>query len=110
MATTVHEASVIELMDGTKLETRPLKISLLKPFMRAFNGIQDVQNDNEKSMDVLLDCVQIALQQYKPELAEDRKALEDLIDLPTIYKVIEVASGINLTDPTALLTAVQATK
>lgn len=110
MATTVHEASTIELMDGTKFETRPLKISLLKPFMRAFNNIQEVQNDNEKSMDVLLDCVQIALQQYKPELADDRKALEELIDLPTIYKVIEVASGINLTDPTALLTAVQATK
>lgn len=110
MAVTVHEASTIELMDGTKFETRPLKISLLKPFMRAFNEIQDVQSDNEKSMDVLLDCVQIALQQYKPELADDRKALEELIDLPTIYKVIEVASGINLTDPTALLTAVQATK
>lgn len=106
MTTTVHEASIITLMDGTKLETRPLKISLLKPFMKKFNDIQDAQDDNEKSMDILLDCVQIALEQYNSELSKDRKALEEVIDLPTVYKIIEVASGINLADPTSILAAV----
>jgi hypothetical protein len=47
-------------------------------------------------MDVLLDCVQIALKQYKPELADDREDLENNIDLPTVYKIIDVASGVNL--------------
>ena len=34
-----------------------------------------------------------------------REALEDNIDLPTVYAVIDAASGIQLTDPTALLTS-----
>jgi hypothetical protein len=33
------------------------------------------------------------MQQYKPELAEDVKALEDLLDLPTVYRIVEEASG-----------------
>jgi hypothetical protein len=38
------------------------------------------------------------MQQYKPELAEDLTALEENLDLPTVYKIVEEASGIKLTD------------
>jgi len=86
------------LMDGTKVVARPLKISLLRPFMKKFAEVEAVAQDNEKSMDILVDCVQIALQQYKPDLAEDKKALEEILDLPTVYKIVEVASGVNLRD------------
>jgi len=33
------------------------------------------------------------MQQFKPELAGDVKVLEDLLDLPTVYKIVEEASG-----------------
>ena len=82
-------------MDGTKISVRPLKISLLKPFMKKFEGIAEVADDNEKSMALLMDCVQIAMQQYNPELA-DVKVLEEVLDLPTVYKIVEEASGITL--------------
>jgi hypothetical protein len=36
------------------------------------------------------------MKQYKPELAEDLKALEDNVDLPTVYKIVEEASGVKL--------------
>jgi len=36
------------------------------------------------------------MEQYKPELAKDLKALEDILDLPTVYKIVEAASGIEL--------------
>ena len=49
-------------------------------------------------MDVIIDCVQIAMRQYAPELADDREALEDEVDLPTAYRIIEVGSGIKLDD------------
>ncbi len=84
-------------MDGTEVTVRPLKISLLRQFTKKFEGIGDVQEDNDKSMDLLLECVAIAMQQYKPELA-DVKKLEEIIDLPTVYKVIEAASGVPITD------------
>lgn len=102
MATTVHEEKEIVLIDGTKVNIRPLKISLLRQFMKKFEGLADVQDDNDKSMTLLIECVQIAMKQYKPELAEDITKLEDLLDLPTVYQVVEAASGVNLSD-TALL-------
>lgn len=98
MATTVHEEKTITLIDGTKIKVRPLKISLLRSFMKKFEGIAAVADDNEKSMNLLMECVAIAMQQYKPELAEDVSALEENLDLPTVYKIVEEASGIKLTD------------
>jgi len=96
MATTKHEGETAILMDGTVIELRPLKLSLLKPFLKKFEGIAKVADDNDKSMGLLLECVAIALQQYKPELADDIPALEDNIDLPTVYKIVEAASGVKL--------------
>jgi hypothetical protein len=103
MATTVHEADQVTLIDGTKITVRPLKISLLRPFMKKFEGVAKVAEDNEKSMTLLVECVQIAMQQYKPELAGDIQKLEDLLDLPTVYKIVEAASGINLSSVTDIL-------
>lgn len=93
MAVTVNEDKVVTLLDGQKIEIRPLKISLLRPFLAKFQAIQDVAEDNDKSMNLLLECVQIAMKQFKPELAEDISVLEDLLDLPTVYKIVEEASG-----------------
>lgn len=104
MAVTVNESKILKLMDGTEISVRPLKISLLRSFMKKFAEIAEVANDNDKSMDVLMECVQIAMKQYKPELAEDLEKLEESLDLPTVYKIVEEASGINLGD-TALMGA-----
>jgi hypothetical protein len=106
MATTVHEEKEITLIDGTKINIRPLKISLLRQFMKKFEGLSEVQNDNDKSMTLLIECVQIAMKQYKPELSDDLGKLEDLLDLPTVYQVVEAASGVNLSE-TALLALAQ---
>ena len=54
MATTVHEGEELILMDGTKIKVRPLKISLLRPFMKKFEQVAGVAEDNEKSMTLLL--------------------------------------------------------
>jgi hypothetical protein len=98
MATTKFEENSVELIDGTKIVLRPLKISLLRPFMKKFEGVAAVAEDNEKSMTLLIECVQIAMEQYKPELAEDVSKLEELLDLPTVYKIVEAAAGVKLTD------------
>ena len=96
MATKVYEGNKLTLIDGTEIEVRPLKISLLRPFMKKFEGVAAVADNNEKSMTLLVECVQIAMEQYKPELAKDLGALEELLDLPTVYKIVEAASGIEL--------------
>ncbi len=102
MATTVNEEKILKLIDGTELKVRPLKISLLRDFMKKFSDIAKAADDNDKAIDVLMQCVQIAMRQYKPELAEDISKLEDSLDLPTVYKIVEEASGINLGDSSIL--------
>jgi hypothetical protein len=101
MATTVNEAKTITLLDGTKISIRPLKISLLRPFMDKFEKISEVADNNAKSMDLLLECVAIAMKQYKPELAEKPEELEDLLDLPTVYEIVEEASGLKIAQAAA---------
>jgi len=98
-----NDKDVVTLIDGTTIEVRPLKISLLRPFMAKFEKIAEVANDNDKSMTLLLDCVAIAMEQYKPELAKDSEKLEDLLDLPTVYKIVEAASGVKLNDAADVL-------
>ena len=107
MATTTYESQELSLMDGTKITVRPLKISLLRPFMTKFEKVAAVADDNEKSMTLLIECVEIAMKQYSPELA-DVKKLEEVLDLPTVYKIIEAASGVKLQDANALLNTVLA--
>ena len=98
MTTTVYEEQKVKLLDDTEITVRPLKISLLREFNNKFAEITEVAEDNDKSMDVLMACVQIAMKQYSPELAADVKALEDKLDLPMVYRIVEEASGIKLGD------------
>ena len=107
MATTTYESQELVLMDVTKIAVRHLKISLLRPFMSKFEKVAEVAEDNEKSMTLLIECVEIAMKQYSPELA-DVKKLEEVLDLPTVYKIIEAASGVKLQDANALLNTVLA--
>lgn len=80
-------------MDGTEIKMRPLKISLFRKFMKKFAELQAVATDNDAATEVLMDCVVIAMEQYSPPWA-DKALLEENIDLPTVYKVLEAASGI----------------
>jgi len=110
MATSVYEVVEVELLDGSTISMKPLKISLLRDFMKEFQKISDpkIAEDNIKSMDLLLSCATIAMKQYSPELAT-KEQLEEVMDLPTVYKVIEVAAGIKLNDPNALAAALVGT-
>lgn len=99
MPTTINEEKTITLLDGSTINARPLKISLLREFMNTFEKIADVADSNDKSMDLLMDCVKVALKQYSPELAaKSASDLEEVLDLPTVYEIVDVASGIKLGD------------
>ena len=96
MATSVYETTDLTLLDGTVIKMRPLKISLLRKFMSKFEEIAEVADSNDQSMDVLIDCVEIAMKQYSPDSEMTREDVEENFDLPSVYKVIEAASGIKM--------------
>jgi len=95
MATRIYKSDTITLMDGEQIEIYPLKIKYLREFMEAFHLIKESKDDLE-SISYLSECARIAMQQYKPEIAKTIEELEDNVDLPTIYKIINIGGGISV--------------
>jgi hypothetical protein len=96
MATTVYKTDKVRLIDGTEINLYPLKIKYLREFMEAFELVKTADND-EEAIIFLSNCAAIAMQQYYPQIATISE-LEDSMDLPGIYKVLEVAAGIKINE------------
>ena len=95
MATSVYETETLELGDGVTIEMRPLKIAGLRKFMKEFAKLDAVQEDNDKSFDVLTSCVVLALKQWNAELA-NKVWIEDNLDMNNYYEMIKAAAGIDM--------------
>ena len=109
MATRIYNTETIELIDGTVIEISPLKIKYLREFMEAFNFIDLAEND-EEAIVALANCARIAMKQYYPSI-KTMEDLEDSIDLPTVYKILNIAAGIKVDkDETEESVKSQATK
>jgi hypothetical protein len=98
MPTNVYNIEEIQLVDGTILEISPLKIKFLKQFMDKFDLVKKSQND-EESISILVDCVRISMKQFCPTI-KTIGDVEDNVDLPTIYKIIELCAGIKMNNDT----------
>lgn len=95
MATTVVEPIKVTLDDERVLVCKPLKIKYLREFMTRMTDLSDVVEDNVASLDVMFDCCEIAIRQYVKG-GIPREELEELLDTPTMFRIIEGASGIVL--------------
>lgn len=95
MATTIYQTKKILLLDNTELEIIPLKIKYLREFMIAFDGIKEATNDDE-SIAVLVECIRICMKQYYPKISNTVEEIEDSLDLPTIYEILDIAAGIKI--------------
>jgi hypothetical protein len=96
MATKVYKTAKVSLVDGTEISLSPLKIKYLREFMEAFELVKTADND-EEAIIFLANCAAISMQQYHPEIATITD-LEDSMDLPGIYKVLEIAAGIKINE------------
>jgi hypothetical protein len=94
MATKIYDTGLVELIDGTFIEVRPLVIKYLREFMETFDLLRSARNDDE-SMAVLTQCTLICMKQFYPDIRTIDE-LEDRIDLPNVYKVLDLAAGIKI--------------
>lgn len=94
MPTKIYSIDEVELVDGTVIEVSPLKIKYMRQFMEVFDTIKEAKTD-EESIAVLSECVRIAMKQYYPVI-KTIEDLEDSVDLPTIYKIIDVCAGVKI--------------
>ena len=95
MATTIYKSEIVYLFDGTELEIMPLKIKYLREFMQAFENVKVTKNDDE-AIAALVECVRVCMKQYYPSISGSVEDVEDSIDMPTIYKVLDVSAGIRI--------------
>jgi hypothetical protein len=102
VATTVYSTIEIELLDGTTVTVKPLSIKNLRLLMREWNKVTEVENEDQ-FLDTLLKCTKIALSQFITDVTEEQ--LEEILDLQTMYKVLEIAADIKLNDPNLLAVA-----
>jgi len=96
MATKIYDTKKISLVDDRVIFAAPLKIKYLREFLDTFETIKEAKTDDE-SISVLAHCALIAMQQYCPSI-KTIEDLEDNLDLPTIYDVIDVAAGIKINE------------
>lgn len=95
MATTIYNSQIVYLFDGTELEIVPLKIKYLREFMDAFKNIKNTKNDDE-AIAILVECVRICMKQYYPQISSTVEQIEENIDMPTIYKILDTSAGIRI--------------
>lgn len=106
MATKIYESVELELLDGKTITVKPLSIKNLREVMKAWGKTAEVETEDD-FLEVLVECTQIAMKQFAPDLAGDRELLEDAVDLQTMYKILEVGADIKLNDPNQLKAAME---
>ena len=120
MADKVYKEEEVVLQDGTEVTLRPLPIGPLRRFLKAWAKFADAKDEDE-GFDVYINCSGIALEKdfeevfdtTKPSEADKKKGevvspeykehLENILELDTIFRILDTCGGIQLRlDPKAL--------
>ena len=96
MATTIYESGTIKLIDGTELYITPLKLKYLREFMKAFDAVKTAVGD-PAAISALAECARVCMKQFCPSI-KTIEDLEDSVDLPTIYKILDIAADIRINE------------
>lgn len=112
MATTVYTTEEIQLQDESTVTLKPLNIKNLRKFMKTMENFADVETEDE-GLNVMLDASALCLKSERPEFWNDEEskhseAFEDAVDMPTLYKILDVCGGLKLNDPNLLAAAQEA--
>jgi len=107
LATTVYSVEEITLQNGVTVKLKPLTIKELRKFMVVIQKTAEVTTEDE-TLTILIEACAVALEKQLPELVKDVDAFEDVLDVPTINRILEVCGGIKMDDPNLLAAAVLA--
>lgn len=104
----VYETVVLPLQDGSTIECKPASIKLLKAGNKEMERLADAE-DTDATIDILLDVVIVLIAKQRPELTTEngKELAEDLFDMDTVYRVIEVFLGVKLNDPNLIEAALR---
>jgi hypothetical protein len=97
MPTKVYETLEIELSNGDAVTIKPLSIKNLKKFLKAVEPVQNGSIKTElEAVDIFLEAGLICMQQFAPDKFTSIDDVEEILEMPTLMKVLEVAGGLKL--------------
>lgn len=102
MATTVYDILEIELSDGTTITLKPLSIKKLRTFMETISKVDEENATEESTMDTFIEAAMLCLESTRPDIGKDKDKFEEVVEVPTMMKILEVCGGLKLTDPNLL--------
>src|SRR5688572_9520310 len=118
MATRAYRVEELTLQDDTDVVVKPLPIGPLRRFMEAWRDVEKLNPDDD-GFHIYINCCGIALEKnFKGDSKFDKNGLkaansaegeflspeykeylEEVLDIDTIYVIMDVAGGIKLNDP-----------
>lgn len=101
MANTVYDTLDIELSNGEIIHIRPLPIKTLRKFMSIIEKLDTVEQEGD-ALEIFIEAGMVCLSHFSKDLAEDKDKFEEIIEIPTLMKILEVAGGLKLNDPNLL--------
>jgi hypothetical protein len=97
MATSIYKEYPIHLINGNVIFVSPVKIKYLREFMDKFDLIKNAKDDDE-TIAVLVELARVLMQDFAPEISKTVEDIEDNMDLPTVYKVLDYCANIKLNE------------
>lgn len=127
MATEVYKVEEAVLDDGSTITLKPANIKVMRKGQELMSQLGDGIQDEEESMHKLFDIVSLCLKRERPEFeveieekeetdGETRTVkkrqtnydlMEELFNMPLIFRVIKDYLGIDLADPKLLEAAMK---
>jgi hypothetical protein len=95
MATKVYEENKIHLIDDTEIIVSPCKIKYLHELMETFTMVNHTTTDEEAIL-IMVECARIAMKQFYPSISGSVEDIEDNMDLPNVYKILDYCAGIKI--------------
>lgn len=105
MATYVYDTLEIRLENDDDVTLRPLSIKNLRKFMAIINKqTEEEPEDDIEAMNNFLEAAVFCLKALYPERYEkmSQDDVEDLLTIPTMLKILEIAGGLKAADPNLL--------
>lgn len=102
IATTVWIEETFVLQDGTEVSVRPLSIKKLREFMKIISHLGEGDTAEERetnTVDTIVKAALLAIDASNSEVKKTKVQYEEILDIPTLYKIIELAGGVKLDEP-----------
>jgi hypothetical protein len=93
MAKKVYNVGYVQDINDNIIKVSPLKIKYMRDFMDSFILVS-AEQDQELALDLVVECVFIAMKQFAPNLYKTKEDIANSFDLKTLYKILEFAAEI----------------